>query len=291
MKQLIDILFLGDIVGKPGRHAVAQFLKELNSGRYVDDPAKGFKEKPDFIIGNAENASHGFGLTERNYNELSELGINALTSGNHIWDKKEIFYYIDRADRLLRPINYPKEVPGIGSKVFKINKKTSIGVINILGRVFMSPMDSPWEMLKDEVTRIQYETPIIIVDFHAEATAEKVCFGYFADKLGVSAVIGTHTHIQTADEKILEAGSAYITDVGFCGAYDSIIGMEISGSLKRLVTGLPERYDVAAMGKAEINAVRILVDAQTGKAEEIKRIRYYTYVSEEQKGEIRSASP
>lgn len=266
MKKLVDILFLGDIVGRPGRKAVAKYLNELN-------------DKPDFIIANAENASHGFGLTERNYNELVNLGIGALTSGNHIWDKKEIFDYIDEADRLVRPLNYPEGTPGVGSRIIKVNE-LSIGIINVLGRVFMAPMDSPWTLLEEEVKRIQYETPIIIVDFHAEATAEKISYGYFADKLGVSAIIGTHTHIQTSDEKILEGGSAYITDAGYCGACHSVIGMDISSSLKRLKTGLPERFDVAPLDKVEVNGVRMQICAETGCAERIERVKYYTEVSE-----------
>ena len=266
-KSVIDILFLGDIVGRPGRLAVAKYLTEE------------LDEKPDFIIANVENASHGFGLTQKNYNEFAELGINCFTSGNHIWDKKEIFEYIDNADKLIRPINYPAGTPGVGYRIFKVND-ISIGVINVLGRVFMSPIDSPWNIVEDEIKRLQYETPIILIDFHAEATAEKISYGHFADKLGVSAILGTHTHVQTADEKILEYGAAYITDVGFCGAYNSIIGMDIESSLKRLITSMPERYNVAAIEKAEVNGVRILINAKTGLAQNIKRIQYFTHISE-----------
>jgi len=272
MKKLINILFLGDIVGRPGRSAVSKYLNELKA---QETPEK----KTDFIIANAENASHGFGLTERSYNELCNLGINALTSGNHIWDKKEIFDYIYRADKLIRPLNYPETVPGVGSRIFKVGD-ISIGVINILGRVFMSPMDSPWTALENEIKRIQYETPVIIIDFHAEATAEKIAYSYFADKLGASALIGTHTHIQTSDEKIMECGMAYITDVGYCGASHSVIGMDIASSLKRFTTCLPERYEVALTGKAHVNGVRILIDPQTGCAEKIERIKYFTEINE-----------
>jgi metallophosphoesterase (TIGR00282 family) len=269
-KECLDVLFLGDIVGRPGRKIVAEYLEELDKS----------SDKPDFIIANAENASHGFGLTQRNYNELINLNIGALTSGNHIWDKKEIFDYIGTAERLVRPLNYPEGVPGAGSKIFKING-ISIGVINLLGRIFMAPMDSPWTILENEVKKIQYETPIIIVDFHAEATAEKISFAYFADKLGVSAVIGTHTHIQTADERIMKYGMAYISDVGFCGAYDGVIGMDKESSLKRLITGLPERFDIAPMGKTELDAVRMSINTSTGCAEKIERIKYFSDVSEE----------
>lgn len=258
MKPIIEILFLGDIVGRPGRRAVEQYLSALEI-------------KPDFVIANVENASHGFGLTHRNYNELTSLGIDILTSGNHIWDKKEIFNYIDDAPALLRPINFSKNVPGKGSEIFE-KDGIKIGVINMLGRVFMAPHDSPWEALDSEVKKMRYETPIILVDFHAEATAEKISMGYWGQSLGVSSVLGTHTHVQTADETILEGGTAYITDVGSCCAVDSVIGMDKSGSLKRLLTGLPERYEVAPMGKTKINAVKLLIETSTGNALEIKRI-------------------
>lgn len=266
MKQDLDVLFIGDIVGRPGRQIVTRYLKSLEN-------------KPDFIIANAENASHGFGLTHRNYNELTGLGIGALTSGNHIWDKKEIFDYIAEADRLIRPANYPKCVPGVGYRIFNINEN-KIAVINLLGRVFMNPMDSPWEFLEQEIENIKKETQVIIIDFHAEATAEKVSFGHFADRLGVSAIIGTHTHIQTADERILNNGAAYITDAGFCGVTDGVIGMDLESSLKRLTTGLPERFDVHYGEKAELNGVRLLIEQETGRAIKIERIRYFTELSE-----------
>lgn len=268
----LDILFLGDIVGRPGRKIVR---------KYIDEEIRSCQKRPDFIIANAENASHGFGLTERNYRELLDVGIDVLTSGNHIWDKKDIFNYIDEADRLVRPLNYPEEVPGVGSRVFRVNG-VSIAVINILGRVFMGAIDSPWTVLENEVKKIRMgiDNPVIIIDFHAEATAEKQSLGYFADNLGISAVIGTHTHIQTADEKILKNGAAYITDVGYCGAYHSIIGMEVNNSIKRLITGIPERYEVAPMDKAEVNGVRLLIDAKTGFAQKIERIIYRSEVSE-----------
>jgi len=259
MKNQIKILFLGDIVGRPGRQAVARFLNN-------------FKENYDFIIANVENASHGFGLTEKNYKELLEMGIGAMTSGNHIWDRKEIFNFIDDADKLLRPLNYPENIQGQGSRVFKISDDVSIGVINILGTVFMSPITPPWEMLAREIDKIKEITPIIILDIHAEATAEKASCGYISDNLGISAVLGTHTHIQTADEKILENGTAYLTDAGFCGAEKSVIGMDIDDSVKRLKTSLPVKFDVAAVSQVQVNGVELVIDTQTGKAANIKRI-------------------
>ncbi|MEI7473678.1 MAG: TIGR00282 family metallophosphoesterase [bacterium] len=258
MKSLIEILFLGDIVGRPGRIAVQQYLSALEI-------------QPDFIVANVENASHGFGLTEKNYNELTEAGIDILTSGNHIWDKKDIFNYIDRAPALLRPLNFSKTVPGKGSEIFE-KDGIKIGVINLLGRVFMPPYESPWEALETEVKRLKEQTPIIFVDFHAEATAEKIGLGYYAQSLGVSVLVGTHTHVQTADETILSGTTAYITDAGSCSVVDSIIGMDMAGSLKRFITGLPERYDVAQIGRTRINGVKISIDTKTGNALEIKRI-------------------
>lgn len=259
MKENLNILFLGDLVGKPGRLAVAEYLTNFGN-RY------------DFVIANVENASHGFGITEKNYKELEEIGIGAMTSGNHIWDKKEIFNFIDTADKLIRPANYPENTPGFGSRVFKISENCSVGVINVLGTVFMSPITPPWEILKNEIQKMQYETPIILIDFHAEATAEKVSCGYIADNLSVSAVVGTHTHIQTADEKILENGAAYITDAGFCGVYNSVIGMEIDNSVKRFTTAIPVKFDVAQNNNVQINGVELNIDIKTGKALNIKRI-------------------
>ena len=223
-------------------------------------------------MANIENASHGFGLTEKNYNELSEMGVGAMTSGNHIWDRKEIFGYIYNADKLLRPLNYPEGTPGVGSRIFKISEDISIGVINIQGTVFMSPIVPPWEMLREEIRKIQFKTPIILIDIHAEATAEKVSCGYIADNSSVSAIIGTHTHIQTADERILEHGAAYISDVGFCGTYKSVIGMDIDDSVKRLVTCLPVKFDVAPSDEVQVNGIELNINVKTGYALNIKRI-------------------
>jgi len=254
----LKILFFGDLVGKVGRNSVLAYITEL----------KEKNESIPFIIINGENASHGFGLTEKNYHELTEGGVDCITSGNHIWDKKEIFNYIEEADKLIRPINYPTGTVGVGSRIFDFNGQ-KIGVINALGRVFMQPLDSPWDIVANEVARIKEFTPNIIVDFHAEATAEKLCFGRFLSEKGVSLMVGTHTHVQTSDETIIN-GMGYITDVGFCGSVDGIIGMEYETSLKRLTTAMPERYEVASTYPAQINAVEVsIID---GKTTEIKRI-------------------
>lgn len=253
----LKILFLGDVVGRIGRNAVTDYLAEN-------------KNKYDFVILNAENASHGFGLTQKNYNQLSNAGVGCFTSGNHIWDKKEIFNYIDSADKLVRPLNYPVGTRGEGYRIFNIGDN-KLCVMNFLGRVFMQPMDSQWQIMKDKIQEIKAITPNIFIDFHAEATAEKICFGKFCADLGVSAFVGTHTHVQTADEKIIN-GMAYISDAGFCGAEDSVIGMEYSTSLTRMTTCLPERFEVAQDNVAILNAVEITLDALTGNATDIKRI-------------------
>ncbi|MDD3237378.1 MAG: TIGR00282 family metallophosphoesterase [Candidatus Gastranaerophilales bacterium] len=268
MAQKIKILFLGDIVGKAGRLVVRDYLAAL--------PQDG---RPDFIIANVENASHGFGLTEKNYNELLSYGINCFTSGNHIWDKRDIFSYIDKADILVRPLNYPEGTKGVGSRIFEINN-CKIGVINLLGRTFMTPMESPWTLIKPEMEKIKKETPIVFIDFHAEASAEKICFGKYCTEFGATAVVGTHTHVQTADETIINDCCAYITDAGFCGDAEGVIGMEYETSLKRLVTSLPERFEVAKSNVSQLNGVLITVDIESGCAQNIERINFKKSIDE-----------
>lgn len=257
--KIIKVIFFGDIVGKPGRVAVRDFLQH-------NDTFKNY----DFIIANIENASHGFGLTEKIYKDFLEYGVNAMTCGNHIWDKRDIYNYIDSADKLLRPINYPQGTRGVGSRIFDMGE-FKIGVINVLGRVFMNLVDSPWQMVKEEIERIKQITPIVVIDFHAEATAEKICFGKFCSELGASAFWGTHTHVQTADESIIN-GMGYITDAGFCGASDGVIGMDYQTSLARFLTAIPERYEVAKGETTQVNAVEVHIDSSSGKALSIKRI-------------------
>lgn len=255
--KTIKIIFFGDMVGKPGRYIVRDFLAEN-------------KDKYNFIIANVENASHGFGLTEKNYNDLISYGVDCMTSGNHIWDKRDIFTYIDNADKLLRPINYPAGTRGLGSRIFDCGDY-KIAVINILGKVFINAVDFQWEMVTEEIKRLKEITPIVIVDFHAEATAEKICFAKYCSELGVSAFFGTHTHVQTADESIIN-GMGYITDAGFCGASDGVIGMEYKTSLARFLTGIPERYEVAEGKSVQLSAVEVDINPSTGNAVAIKRI-------------------
>lgn len=260
---MINIVFLGDIVGKPGRKIVSDFL--INEC----EDFLGIKKNEIFFIANVENASHGFGLTKKNYEDFVNLGFNCLTSGNHIWDKKDIFEYIDDAKILVRPLNYPKDTKGVGYKIFEFNGQ-KIAVINLLGRVFMSSFDSPWELIKEAISEIKKETSIIFVDFHAEATAEKICFAKYCSELGVSVFVGTHTHVQTADEKIINEKTAYITDAGFCGDSDGVIGMEYFSSQQRLRTNLPSRFDISNSQNCELNGVLVQVE-NNGVAKNIKR--------------------
>ncbi len=267
----IKILFFGDMVGRPGRYAVRDFLSGMFKDTDYLSPISTLDfDHSHFVIANVENASHGFGLTEKNYNEISDYGVDCMTSGNHIWDKREIFNYIDNAEKLLRPINYPKGCSGVGSRIFEKNG-VKIGVINVLGRVFVNIADSPWEIVKEEIQKIKEVTPIVIIDFHAEATAEKICFGRFCSEMGVSAFLGTHTHVQTADECIIN-NMGYITDAGFCGAVDSVIGMDYQTSLNRFLTAIPERYDVADGDVVQINAVEVEIEKDTGYAVAIRRV-------------------
>lgn len=274
MDNNIKILFLGDITGRHGRNAVKSFLAL-------------HKEEYDFVIANIENASHGFSLTKKNYDELLNAGIDCMTSGNHIWDKKDIYEYIDEVENLIRPINYPEGTQGRGSQVFEV-KGEKIGVINVLGRVFMPPIDSPWQIVVEEIKRLKDEgVRSIFIDFHAEATAEKICFSkYLVQEFNneenslIKGFFGTHTHVLTADEKIIN-GMAYITDAGFCGSPDGVIGMEFSTSLKRLSTSLPERYEVAQGNTSQINGVEVLINGT--KATQIKRIDFLVNNNENDK--------
>ncbi len=259
-KQTIDILFFGDIVGRPGRQAVKWYLNSLSDSA-----------KPDVVIGNVENASHGFGLNEKNYQELLSAGLQIMTSGNHIWDRREIFDYIYSADCLLRPANFPTPSVGIGARVFEI-AGVKVGVINLIGQVFMGNYNSPWEQIEALVPQMLYETPIIFVDFHGEATAEKIAFARYASTLGVSAFTGTHTHVQTADERLLNDRMGFITDSGFCGAYESVIGMAPESAIERLKTMYPTRLDVADGSLVQVNASRFTIEVKTGICQRVSRV-------------------
>ncbi len=231
--DLLKVLFVGDIVGKTGRKVLKEILPEIKKNFYVS-----------FVIANVENAAHGNGLTEKIYNEIVNAGVNCLTSGNHIWDKKEILKWIDTKNNLLRPLNYPPNAPGKGYAVFNIYG-IDLTVINLMGRVFMQPIDCPFRKLEEIIQKIKKP---IIVDFHAEATSEKIAFGYFADGK-VTAVIGTHTHVQTSDNEILPKGTGYITDIGMTGSFDSVIGGEREPIIKRFLSGIPYKFEPAKQGE------------------------------------------
>jgi metallophosphoesterase (TIGR00282 family) len=255
----MNILFIGDIVGKPGRQSIGIILPRLKQECEID-----------FVIANGENAAGGFGITAGVMRELKELGIDMVTGGNHIWDNKDIYNFIESEQCLLRPINYPAAItPGRGSAVIDVNGKR-LAVLNANGRIFMSPLDCPFRTVKQEVNRLKKEVDVIVVDFHAEATSEKVAMGWHLDG-DVNAVIGTHTHVQTADERLLPQGTAYITDVGMTGPYDSIIGLEKKRALERIISQLPGRLSIAS-GRVQFNAVLITIDSYSNKTLSINRI-------------------
>ncbi len=255
----MKVLFIGDIVGKLGRTATKALL-----------PAVANRYKIDLVIANGENAAGGFGITEKIVTEIFGYGVHIITTGNHVWDKKEFIPQISKEDRVLRPLNYPPGVPGYGSLLYPMHN-TKAAVINLSGRVFMSNSDCPFRIGKDEVERLLKETKIIIIDFHAEATSEKIAFGYFIDGKA-SAVIGTHTHVQTADEKILPGGTAYITDVGMTGPSDSVIGIDKEQIIQRFLTNIPTRFETAS-GEACLSAVVIEIDEKSGKSTAIQRLQ------------------
>jgi metallophosphoesterase (TIGR00282 family) len=257
----LRILFIGDIVGRPGRELVRQGL-----GALVDHHAI------DLVIANAENAAAGFGITREIGDQLLEWGVDVMTSGNHIWDKKEALDYIGTESRLLRPANYPAGAPGNGNYLARSKEGQTVGVINVMGRVFMPLLDDPFAIVLKEIEALKSRARIIFVDFHAEATSEKIAMGWHLDGK-VTAVVGTHTHVQTADERILPKGTAYLTDVGMTGPHDSVIGVEIQAALGKFINGLPARFDTATENP-RLNAVVIEADEQTGRATDIERLSY-----------------
>jgi hypothetical protein len=257
----MTILFIGDIVGRPGRDLVQKGLRALIDHYDVD-----------LTIANAENAAAGFGLTRDIGETLLDWGIDVMTSGNHIWDKKEVLEYIAVEPRLLRPANYPAGVPGRGSCVAQTRDGRSVGVINVMGRVFMAPLDDPFAVALREIDAVRHRARVIFVDVHAEATSEKIAMGWHLDGR-VTAVIGTHTHVQTADERVLPGGTAYLTDAGMTGPHDSIIGMEKEPSLARFLNGMPTKFEPAS-GNLRLNGAVIEADDKTGRATKIIRISY-----------------
>lgn len=227
---------------------------------------------PNFILANAENAAAGFGLTFKTYDELVSYGIHAFTSGNHIFDKKEIVKTFDAYTRLVRPLNFPNGTPGVGYRIFEVEGH-KIAVINLIGRVFMNHSDCPFQAIDALIETIRAETPIILVDFHAEATSEKQAMGYFLDGK-VSAVFGTHTHVQTADERILPKGTAYITDLGMTGSLNSILGMEKEPVIKKFFTQMPTRFEATKDYPWMLNGITLSLNPNTGSANDITRVRH-----------------
>jgi metallophosphoesterase (TIGR00282 family) len=257
----MNILFIGDIVGKPGRRAVQELLPQIVSKFGID-----------CVIANCENAAAGFGVTRDIVDELFQSHIDVLTSGNHIWDKKDIKDFMKDFRTLLRPANYPEVTPGWGSVVIPTSADRPVGVINLGGRIFMQPIDCPFRTAERELEKIKEKAAIIIVDFHAEATSEKITMGWFLDGR-VSAVLGTHTHVQTADEVILPHGTAYISDVGMTGPFDSVIGIKKEEILERFLTQIPNKFDVAK-GDVRLQGVVLDIDETNGRSRGIERITW-----------------
>ncbi len=255
----MNILVIADIVGRPGRRAIKGLLPGLQKEKNID-----------FVIANAENAAGGRGLTRQVMNELLGSGIDVLTMGNHVWDNKEIYSFVDDEFRLIRPVNFPPYCPGQGYHVYTggINKK--IAVINAMGRVFLSPLDCPFRTVEQVVEEVKELSDIIIIDFHAEATSEKLAMGYYLDGK-VTAVLGTHTHIQTADERILPGGTAYITDLGMTGPQESILGMDKDMVINKIIYQRPVRLEVAG-GTAILQGVILRIDDSNNQVQEIIRI-------------------
>ena len=255
----MKILFIGDIFGKPGRELVRRALPAL-----VDQQAI------DLVVANVENAAAGFGVTGDIADALLGYGIDVMTSGNHIWDKKEVLDYIPRQPKLLRPANYPAGVPGRGAYLARTRTGDPVGVVNLMGRVFMTAIDDPFAVAVREIEALRARTRIVLVDFHAEATSEKLAMCWHLDGRA-TAVLGTHTHVQTADERVLPKGTACLTDVGMTGPQDSIIGVTTDAALARFLTGMPIKFEAAA-GAARFNGVIITADPATGKATGIERL-------------------
>jgi len=259
MSKTIKILFIGDIVGQPGYRMTKLVLPGIIE-----------KENVDFVIANGENISDGMGILKRDSDELLGLPIDVLTGGNHTLDKIQSHKFINESRNILRPLNYPKGVYGSGYGIYTTKSNAKIAVINLIGRVYMKPLECPFRAFDRVYEKIKGETSIIFVDFHAEATSEKIAFGWYADGK-VSAVVGTHTHVQTADSRILPGGTAYITDVGMTGPYDSVIGMKKETSIKRYLFGTPFKHEVAE-DDVKFAGVLIEMDTETGKSKKIERI-------------------
>ncbi len=256
----MNILFVADIFARPGRRVAAAVIPELVKQREVS-----------LVIANGENAAGGFGLTDRIVRKLHSYGTDVITSGNHVWDRREFIPYLDQSDRVLRPFNYPKEAPGIGATVVAARSGPPVAVLCLQGRTGMPTIDCPFRTGRAEVERLRAETPLVFVDFHAEATAEKMAMGFHLDGLA-TAVIGTHTHVQTADERILSKGTAYLTDAGMTGIRESVIGVRPEIAIQRFLTQVPTRFKPAD-GKAVLCGALVKADEASGRATRIERLQ------------------
>jgi metallophosphoesterase (TIGR00282 family) len=253
------LLFIGDIYGKPGRELLRRGLAPLVRQRGID-----------LVVANGENAAAGFGITPDIADDLFSYGVHVITGGNHSWDKKEIIGYMPDHARLLRPANFPAGAPGAGRVVVRATNGVAVAVINVMGRVFMTPLDDPFRVVLDEMRAVREEASLILVDVHAEATSEKVAMGWHLDGQA-TLVVGTHTHVQTADSRVLPQGTAYITDVGMTGPHDSVIGVDRAAIIQRFLSGRPQRFETAT-GNPRINAVMVDADETTGRAVAIERL-------------------
>ena len=256
----MKVLLIGDIVGKPGREMVGSVVPRFRRTEAIE-----------WVIANAENAAGGSGVTPAICQELYGYGCDVLTSGNHIWSKKEILPVLQTDHRLLRPVNYPKESPGVGAWTYALPTGQKIGVINVMGRVFMDVCDCPFKTASEAVERLRKETPILFIDMHAEATSEKIAMSWYMDGK-VSCVFGTHTHVQTADERIFPGGTAHITDLGMTGPYDSVIGRRADQVLQRFITHMPVRFEMAE-ANPQLHGAIVDVDPSTGRAHGIRRVQ------------------
>lgn len=266
MNDTINILFIGDIVGITGLELTTKLLKSFQE-RY----------KIDFTIANVENVTEGKSISEQDANTLFYYGIDIMTGGNHLWDRLQIKQLLAKEKRLLRPMNYPKENPGYGYNVSETKNNQKIAVVNLQGRVFMYPIDCPFKTADWVLSKLKDETRVIIVDMHAEATAEKMTLAYYLDGK-VSAVMGTHTHIQTTDARILPKGTAYISDVGMTGPYDSVVGMKKDVAQKRFISQTPHKYETAS-DDGKFCAVVVSIDTSTGKARKIETITFPEFMT------------
>ncbi|MGB7745803.1 MAG: TIGR00282 family metallophosphoesterase [Verrucomicrobiia bacterium] len=262
----MKLLFIGDIVGQPGRRAVEELVPKLREQHALD-----------FVIANGENSAGGSGITPKTAGEIFSAGVDVITTGDHLWDQKEVMELLQNEKRFLRPLNYPPGTPGQGSAIFEVQSlkakgqsPISIAVLNAQGRTFMPPLENPFLLALDEVNRLRQQAKIIFVDFHAEATSEKIAFARMLDGQ-VSAVVGTHTHVQTADEQIFPGGTAYLSDAGFTGPHESVLGREIEPVLKRFLTGMPQRFEVAK-DRVLLHGCMIEIDDASGKAVKIQRV-------------------